>query len=118
MVVLETASPTSAIGLLDPLDSYNSRSSMKLLPKRFINVHQWLGPICAKQLKETLVSKKLAVAKRFCTQLLLFVSPVNFVIPPPACRNDVTKHLRTVGFEVLLPVVMSVAIFWDIVPCS
>jgi hypothetical protein len=56
MVVLETATPVSAVGLIDPLDSYNSRSSMKLLPKRFINVHQWLGPICAKQLKETLVS--------------------------------------------------------------
>jgi hypothetical protein len=59
MVVLETASPTSAVGLLDPLDSYSNRSSMKLLPKRFINVHQWLGPICAKQLKETLVSRIL-----------------------------------------------------------
>jgi len=56
MVVLETATPTSAIGLVDPLDSYSNRTSMKLLPKRFINIHQWLGPICAKQLKETLVS--------------------------------------------------------------
>ncbi|KAJ9594279.1 hypothetical protein L9F63_014284, partial [Diploptera punctata] len=36
------------------LQGYNNRSSMKLLPKRFINIHQWLGPICAKQLKETL----------------------------------------------------------------
>ncbi|PSN48185.1 hypothetical protein C0J52_13861 [Blattella germanica] len=55
MVVLETATPTSAaVGLVDPLDSYTNRSSMKLVPKRFINIHQWLGPICAKQLKETL----------------------------------------------------------------
>jgi hypothetical protein len=56
MVVLETATTTSAVGFVDPLDSYSNRSCMKLLPKRFINVHQWLGPICAKQLKETLVS--------------------------------------------------------------
>lgn len=34
------------------------RSTMKLLPKRFINVHQWLGPLAAKQLKEAVVRFK------------------------------------------------------------
>ena len=63
MVVLETATPTSAVGLVDPLESYSTRSSMKLLPKRFINIHQWLGPICAKQLKETLVSQTGAIPR-------------------------------------------------------
>jgi hypothetical protein len=29
---------------------------MKLLPKRFINLHHWLGPLCAKELKEAVVS--------------------------------------------------------------
>lgn len=64
MVVLETATATPTVGLLDPLDSYNNRSSMKLLPKRFINIHQWLGPICAKQLKETLVSSMMPCSYR------------------------------------------------------
>jgi hypothetical protein len=63
MVVLEPATPISAIGFVDPLDAYSNRSSMKLLPKRFINIHQWLGPVCAKQLKETLVSSVILYYK-------------------------------------------------------
>lgn len=69
MVVLEnpTGSLAAAVGLLDPpstpmiidstqTPSHYPRSTMKILPKRFINLHQWLGPICAKQLKEVVVS--------------------------------------------------------------
>lgn len=74
MVVLEnpSGSTVAAVGLLDPpaptpivVDTSAAtttptattypRSTMKILPKRFINLHQWLGPICAKQLKEVVV---------------------------------------------------------------
>ncbi|KAG8277143.1 hypothetical protein J6590_049099 [Homalodisca vitripennis] len=65
MVVLESAS--GSVGLLEPhppasapmvVDSATSatpsspRSTLKIVPKRFINLHSWLGPICAKSLKE------------------------------------------------------------------
>ncbi|XP_024083684.1 uncharacterized protein LOC112127267 [Cimex lectularius] len=71
MVVLESPQPavSTGVGLLDPpnsptIDSSNSaipvlthtRTTMKLLPKRFINIHSWLSPICPKQLKEAMVS--------------------------------------------------------------
>lgn len=70
MVVLESpgASVAAAVGLLDPpvstpmvVDSAVSttpttpRSTLKIVPKRFINLHSWLGPICAKSLKEFMV---------------------------------------------------------------
>lgn len=48
---------TSAASAVSPVVS--ARSSMKILPKRFINLHQWLTPICPKQLKESLVSPPL-----------------------------------------------------------
>ncbi|XP_039296013.1 uncharacterized protein LOC120354053 isoform X1 [Nilaparvata lugens] len=42
------------------------RSTMKLLPKRFINIHQWLSPLSAKNLKESVVSVALLLERSFC----------------------------------------------------
>lgn len=59
MVVLQdNTSPVQApCPLLDPLEAYRqSATCMKLLPKRFISLHQWLGPLCPKELKAQLVS--------------------------------------------------------------
>lgn len=62
MVVLqESGSPIQApaAALLDPLDyTRQTPTCLKMLPKRFINMHQWLGPVCPKELKAQLVSKK------------------------------------------------------------
>lgn len=59
MVVLqESGSPIQApAALLDPLDYRQTPTCLKMLPKRFINMHQWLGPVCPKELKAQLVSK-------------------------------------------------------------
>ena len=83
MVVLESPTPdvaSAAVGLLDPSgpqiplsvdtstatgstltldDSPTGRaSSMKMVPKRYTNLHNWLslGPVSAKQLKEAVVN--------------------------------------------------------------
>lgn len=58
MVVLqETGSPIQApAALLDPLDYRQTTTCLKMLPKRFINIHQWLGPLCPKELKAQIVS--------------------------------------------------------------
>lgn len=74
MVVLDAGSPPSALpgsalapmaaasDPTDPMDTLrcgyaqSSPSPMKIVSKRFINIHQWLGPVCAKQLKEAVVS--------------------------------------------------------------
>ncbi|CAH0393403.1 unnamed protein product [Bemisia tabaci] len=50
---------TSAASAVSPVVS--ARSSMKILPKRFINLHQWLTPICPKQLKESLVKSGMVL---------------------------------------------------------
>lgn len=61
MVVLDSIdmSPlATGVGLLDPLDANTyaqAATRLKMIPKRFINVHQWLGPICTKDLKAQLV---------------------------------------------------------------
>lgn len=61
MVVLqESGSPIQApAALLDPLDYRQTPTCLKMLPKRYISVHQWLGPVCPKELKAQLVSFKL-----------------------------------------------------------
>lgn len=51
MVVLETSPPLPAVGLYD-LEKSNSG---KMANKRFINLHSWLGPVCVKQMKESMV---------------------------------------------------------------
>ena len=67
MVVLEASAPlahaaTGPQDQPDPMESLrcgyaqSSPSPMKMVSKRFINIHQWLGPVCAKQLKEAVVS--------------------------------------------------------------
>lgn len=60
MVVLQEdgSSPLQApaAALLDPLDYRQATPCLKMLPKRFINVHSWLSPICSKDLKIQLVS--------------------------------------------------------------
>lgn len=58
MVVLQdSGSPIQApAALLDPLDYRQTPTCLKMLPKRFINMHQWLGPVCPKELKAQLVS--------------------------------------------------------------
>lgn len=58
MVVLqESGSPIQApAALLDPLDYRQTPTCLKMLPKRYINLHQWLSPVCPKDLKAQLVS--------------------------------------------------------------
>lgn len=66
MVVLET----SALG--NPLlggPYAQGAPALKILPKRYLGVHQWLGPVCTKELKEQIVSWKrpeVCVAKSHC----------------------------------------------------
>ncbi|KAK5647046.1 hypothetical protein RI129_005510 [Pyrocoelia pectoralis] len=56
MVVLqESGSPIQApAALLDPLDYRQAATCLKMLPKRYISLHHWLGPICPKELKSQL----------------------------------------------------------------
>lgn len=60
MVVLqESGSPIQApAALLDTtaLDYRQTPTCLKMLPKRYINLHQWIGPLCPKELKAQLVS--------------------------------------------------------------
>lgn len=60
MVVLQEdgGSPLQApaAALLDPMDYRQATPCLKMLPKRYINVHSWLSPICPKDLKMQLVS--------------------------------------------------------------
>lgn len=51
MVVLETSPPLTAVGLYDLEESHSG----KMVNKRFINLHNWLGPVCVKQMKESMV---------------------------------------------------------------
>lgn len=58
MVVLqESGSPIQApaAAILD-FDYRQTTTCLKMLPKRYINVHQWLGPICTKDIKAQIVS--------------------------------------------------------------
>ncbi|KAK9722984.1 Pumilio-family RNA binding repeat [Popillia japonica] len=58
MVVLqESGSPIQApAALLDTtaLDYRQTPTCLKMLPKRYINLHQWIGPLCPKELKAQL----------------------------------------------------------------
>ncbi|CAH0557972.1 unnamed protein product [Brassicogethes aeneus] len=53
MVVLQdSGSPLQApAALLDPLDYRQTPTCLKMMTKRYINIHQWLGPVCPKELK-------------------------------------------------------------------
>ncbi|KAL0281047.1 UNVERIFIED_CONTAM: hypothetical protein PYX00_002163 [Menopon gallinae] len=51
MVVLDTSPPLPAVGLYDLEKSHSG----KMMNKRFINLHSWLGPVCLKQVKENMV---------------------------------------------------------------
>lgn len=53
MVVLESSPPLPAVGLYN-LEEPNSG---KMINKRFINLHSWLGPVRVKQIKESMVGK-------------------------------------------------------------
>lgn len=33
--------------------------ALKILPKRYLGLHQWLGPVCTKELKEQVVSAEM-----------------------------------------------------------
>lgn len=56
MVVLqESGSPIQAPAAA-LLDYQQAQTCLKMLPKRYINLHQWLGPVCPKELKAQLVS--------------------------------------------------------------
>lgn len=72
MVVLQdSGSPIQApAALLDPLDYRQTPTCLKMLPKRYINVHQWLGPVCPKELKAQLVSS------RYNSLIYIFPVPV------------------------------------------
>lgn len=61
MVVLESPTGASVAAAATPMviDSATpARSSLKIVPKRFINLHSWLGPLAAKSLKEFMVGQK------------------------------------------------------------
>ena len=53
MVVLETATISGSL-LGGPYAQ--GAPAMKLVQKRYLGLHQWLGPICTKELKEQIVS--------------------------------------------------------------
>lgn len=58
MVVLETATIGGSL-LGGPYAQ--GAPALKMVPKRFLGLHQWLGPVCTKELKEQIVSWKLGV---------------------------------------------------------
>lgn len=53
MVVLETATIGSSL-LGGPYAQ--GAPALKMMPKRYLGLHQWLGPVCTKELKEQIVS--------------------------------------------------------------
>lgn len=55
MVVLETATIGSSL-LGGPYAQ--GAPALKIMPKRYLGVHQWLGPVCTKELKEQIVSDR------------------------------------------------------------
>lgn len=72
------------------------RSTMKLLPKRFIGVHQWLSPIAAKQLKEAVVR-----VFWFYVTIIFFSLGIYFSIRkffPFVKKKEWKKYLRNFHF--------------------
>uniref|UniRef100_A0A336MP75 CSON002022 protein n=1 Tax=Culicoides sonorensis TaxID=179676 RepID=A0A336MP75_CULSO len=57
MVVLETTSMKNNL-LGTPYTQANP--ALKLVPKRYLGVHQWLSPVYTKEIKEQIVSITLA----------------------------------------------------------
>ncbi|GJQ67098.1 putative RNA binding protein [Trypoxylus dichotomus] len=58
MVVLqESGSPIQAPAALleTALDYRQTPTCLKMLPKRYINLHQWIGPLCPKEIKAQLM---------------------------------------------------------------
>lgn len=55
MVVLET---TTLGGSLLGGPYAQGAPALKILPKRYLGLHQWLGPVCTKELKEQVVSEE------------------------------------------------------------
>uniref|UniRef100_A0A1B0CW43 Uncharacterized protein n=1 Tax=Lutzomyia longipalpis TaxID=7200 RepID=A0A1B0CW43_LUTLO len=53
MVVLETATIGGSL-LGGPYAQ--GAPALKMVPKRYLGLHQWLGPVCTKELKEQIVS--------------------------------------------------------------
>ncbi|GAB0098489.1 uncharacterized protein DMENIID0001_142290 [Sergentomyia squamirostris] len=53
MVVLETATIGGSL-LGGPYAQ--GAPALKMVPKRYLGLHQWLGPICTKELKEQIKS--------------------------------------------------------------
>lgn len=53
MVVLETANMKNNL-LGSPYTQANP--ALKLVPKRYLGVHQWLSPVYTKEIKEQIVS--------------------------------------------------------------
>lgn len=68
MVVLETATLGSSL-----LGGHYAQSApaLKMLQKRYLGLHQWLGPVCTKELKEQIVS--FAVLKIYCENVIIFI---------------------------------------------
>lgn len=71
MVVLEAVPPlqaSTAIGAVDVAglceSDDGSSGGGKIVNKRFINLHNWIGPICPKSVKKSLVSVLKIVFER------------------------------------------------------
>lgn len=55
---VDTSTATGSTVTLDESPTGRGSSSMKMVPKRYTNLHNWLslGPVSAKQLKEAVVN--------------------------------------------------------------
>lgn len=73
MVVLETA--TALLG--GPYAQ--GAPALKMVQKRYIGLHQWLGPLRSKELKEHIVSICPAIANLISMPLILFVSELTLL---------------------------------------
>lgn len=61
MVVLETATIGGSL-LGGPYAQ--GAPALKMVPKRYLGLHQWLGPVCTKELKEQIVSLNIQKKKK------------------------------------------------------
>lgn len=70
MVVLETATMGSSL-LGGPYAQ--GAPALKMVQKRYLGLHQWLGPVCtSKELKEQIVSFSTKISYYYCYSLIIF----------------------------------------------
>lgn len=108
MVVLEAATLGSSL-LGGPYAQ--GAPALKILPKRYLGLHQWLGPVCTKELKEQVVSVRLLCGDWVCPVGIKTISFAKWLMAKsnPSIQIDL---IRRKAF--LLPVDAKCVHWWPV----